>query len=76
VLTPRRFLVLTLRMNLRSLSRAQEILRVTVSKASSSARKVPFLRRLVGWLNTTEVKVEIGERRTYSLCWTPWLQEN
>ena len=60
VLTPRRFLVLTLRANLRSLSRAQEILRVTVSKASSNARNVPFLRRLVGELNTTPVKVEIG----------------
>ena len=63
VLTPKRFLVLTLRANLRSLSRAQEILRVTVSKASSSARSVPFLRRLVGWLNTTAVKVEIGRTR-------------
>ncbi len=60
VLTPRRFLVLTLRTNLRSLSRAQEILRVAVSKASSSARNAPFLRRLFGKLNTTAVKVEIA----------------
>ena len=60
VLTPRRFLVLTLRANLRSLSRAQEILRVTVSKASTSARNVPFLYRLVGRLNTTALKVELG----------------
>ena len=60
VLTPRRFLVLTLRANLRTLSRAQEILRVTVSKASTSVREVPFLHRLVGRLNTTALKVEIA----------------
>jgi hypothetical protein len=62
-LTSRRLLVLTLRANLRNLSRAQEILRVTVSKASIRARTLPFLERLVGRLNTSPLEIEIAGKR-------------
>ena len=63
VLTPRRFLVLTLRANLRNLSRAQEILRVAISRASTGVRALPFLERLVGRLDTTPLEIEIAGKR-------------
>ena len=63
VLTPRRFLVLTLRANLRNLSRAQEILRVAVSRASIRVRALPFYERLVGRLNTIPLAIEIAGKR-------------
>jgi len=63
VLTPRRFLVLTLRANLRDLSRAQEILRIAVSKASSRNRNVPYVQRLAGRLGTASLEIEIGGAR-------------
>jgi hypothetical protein len=63
VLTPRRFLVLTLRASLRDLARAQEILRVAVSRASSRNRKVPYVQRLAGKLSTASLEIEIAGAR-------------
>jgi len=63
VLTSHRFLVLTLRASLRDLSRAQEILRVTVSKVTSSKQNVPYLLRLGGKWSTASLEIEIGGAR-------------
>ena len=63
VLTPRRLLVLTLRANLRSLARAQDLLRIAVSRVSARARSVPFFTRLAGKLSTTSLRIEVGGER-------------
>jgi sugar lactone lactonase YvrE len=63
VLTPRRLLVLTLRANLRSLARAQDVLRIAVSRVSARSRRVPFFTRLAGKLSTTSLRIEVGGKR-------------
>lgn len=62
-LTPRRFLVLTLRANLRYLSRAQDVPRIAVSRASSRAQGISFLQRLIGRPDSALLEVRIGEAR-------------
>jgi sugar lactone lactonase YvrE len=59
-LTPRRFLVLTLRASLRDLARVQDVPRVAVSRASSRTPRVPFWLRLLGKLRTTALEIRIG----------------
>jgi len=66
LLTPERFLVLTLRVNLRDLARAQELPRRVVSRATARKNSVPYILRLVGILSTTSVEVEVaGTRRAF-----------
>ena len=59
-LTPRRFIVLTLRASLRALARVQDVPRIAVSRASTRTPRVPYWLRLLGRVRMTELEVRIG----------------